>query len=99
MGLVAVKYLLLVVLLRVGLGLGLILPTGPASLSSVPYIKVLPDNSKSSVDAYINKSIEENKVFVFSKSYCTYSMKVKAALSKFGIPYKTADVDVSNVSF
>ncbi|KAJ3002316.1 hypothetical protein HKX48_002380 [Thoreauomyces humboldtii] len=48
-----------------------------------------PSPAVKSVDA----AITDNKVFVFSKSYCPWCDKAKALLSSKGVAYWTVDLD------
>jgi len=41
----------------------------------------------------VQKLIADNKIVVFSKSYCGYSMKAKNAFKELGVPHKVVELD------
>ena len=43
----------------------------------------------------IDKAIENNKVMVFSKTYCPYCAKTKSTLKELGIEHAVLELDVS----
>jgi thioredoxin-related protein len=51
-----------------------------------------------SAKSLMEKSISENEVMVFSKSYCPYCTKTKNALEGLGIKYGVLELDVSYFS-
>jgi thioredoxin-related protein len=50
--------------------------------------------SMSSIKAEVEEHIKQNKVMVFSKSYCPYCTEAKNAISKLGVPFKAVELDV-----
>jgi glutaredoxin 3 len=48
------------------------------------------------VSQLINKLIQENSVFVFSKTYCGYCSRVKSLLTKYNINFKAIELDQEN---
>ena len=42
----------------------------------------------------IKKDIEENDVFVYSKSYCPYCMRAKQTLDQMGVKYTVKELDL-----
>eukprot|EP00428_Durinskia_dybowskii_P060688 CAMPEP_0170383622 /NCGR_PEP_ID=MMETSP0117_2-20130122/15569_1 /TAXON_ID=400756 /ORGANISM="Durinskia baltica, Strain CSIRO CS-38" /LENGTH=101 /DNA_ID=CAMNT_0010639329 /DNA_START=110 /DNA_END=415 /DNA_ORIENTATION=- len=46
-----------------------------------------------SIKALTENAIKENKVMVFSKSYCPYCMKTKSSLQDLGITYNVFELD------
>jgi hypothetical protein len=50
--------------------------------------------SMSSIRAEIEQDIKQNKVMVFSKSYCPYCTEAKTAISKLGVAFKAIELDV-----
>jgi thioredoxin-related protein len=42
----------------------------------------------------IDKAIENNKVMVFSKTYCPYCAKTKSTLKELGIEHSVLELDV-----
>ena len=43
--------------------------------------------------ALVDKYVEDNKVMVFSKSYCPYCQMAKAALDKTGVKYCILEIE------
>jgi len=41
----------------------------------------------------INKLIQENQVFIFSKSYCPYCTRVKRLFQKYKVVFKAMELD------
>ncbi len=52
-----------------------------------------------STRAEIDNLIGENKVMVFSKSYCPYCTRAKEAIRAQGVSYHAIELDVSTDSF
>lgn len=50
----------------------------------------------SSVKETVTKAIADNKVMVFSKSYCPFCVKTKSSLTQLGVPFGVFELDVSN---
>lgn len=51
------------------------------------------EESRLQVEAFVNKEIQENRVMVFSKSYCPYCKMAKKALADAGATFKVAELD------
>ena len=50
--------------------------------------------SSSSIKEVIDKSLTDNSVMVFSKSYCPYCTKTKSTLESLKIPFGVIELDV-----
>lgn len=50
--------------------------------------------SSSSIKEVIDKSLSDNSVMVFSKSYCPYCTKTKSTLESLKIPFGVIELDV-----
>jgi hypothetical protein len=50
--------------------------------------------SSSSIKEVIDKSLSDNNVMVFSKSYCPYCTKTKSTLESLKIPFGVIELDV-----
>lgn len=51
-------------------------------------------SSSSSIKEVIDKSLSDNSVMVFSKSYCPYCTKTKSTLESLNIPFGVIELDV-----
>lgn len=71
---------------------GIVSPS-PSFLSSYPSA---PRYLTLDVPADANRAISENKVMVFSKTYCPYCTKVKQALSEAKVDYRLIEMDTGN---
>ena len=47
----------------------------------------------SEIKKFVDGTIEENKVAVFSKSFCPYCHMAKEALNETGVKYKVIELD------
>lgn len=47
------------------------------------------------IRAEIDRHIAENKVVVFSKTWCPYCTRAKEEIGKLKVPYKAIELDVS----
>ena len=51
-----------------------------------------------SIPENVEDALGSNKVFVFSKTYCSYCTKAKAHLDKLGVKYDAVECDVVSLS-
>ncbi|KAF9930477.1 glutaredoxin [Linnemannia zychae] len=47
-----------------------------------------------SIKAMVERLIRDNKVMVFSKSYCPHSRNAKSVLTNKGVPFKALEIDL-----
>eukprot|EP01117_Protostelium_nocturnum_P009188 TRINITY_DN328_c0_g1_i1.p1 TRINITY_DN328_c0_g1~~TRINITY_DN328_c0_g1_i1.p1 ORF type:complete len:124 (-),score=36.55 TRINITY_DN328_c0_g1_i1:75-446(-) len=55
--------------------------------------KELTPEEMADVEQKVESLIKENKVMVFSKSYCPYCVKAKKALADLGVELKVVELD------
>jgi glutaredoxin 3 len=48
----------------------------------------------SEVRSEIDRQIAENKILVYSKTWCPYCTRAKEAIAKLGVPFKAIELDV-----
>ena len=54
------------------------------------------DGEKRRIADLVRGKIQDNKVIVFSKTYCPFCTKAKSALDDLKVPYEAVEIDLMN---